>query len=250
VTGGLLIINADDWGIDRLATDAILRCFEAGSVTSASAMVFMADARRASQLAAAEGLPVGLHINLTERFTQPGVPAAVRRRQTRIVDYFAGPKWRRWGLSPALFTEIELCIAEQLEEFRSLHGREPSHFDGHQHIHQSLGVLAARTLPTGAKMRPSLTFAPGEKSSANRAFRALLNRAMRARFTLPRYFFSIGDMHPALGGSALEEKLALSGGSAVEIMTHPAWDEEREILLDPSWSELIGQRHLGSYEQL
>jgi hypothetical protein len=48
----------------------------------------------------------------------------------------------------------------------------------------------------------------------------------------------------------LEEKLALSGGSAVEVMTHPEWDDEREILLGPSWLELIGQRGLGSYEQL
>ncbi len=247
---GLLIVNADDWGIDRADTDAILRCFEAGAVTSASGMVFMADSQRASRLAAAGRLPIGLHINLTEAFTGSGVSSAVRRRQERIVDYFGGPKWRRWGLSPALFSEIELCISEQLAEFRSLYGREPSHFDGHQHIHQALGVLAARTIPTGAKMRPSLTFTPGEKWWANRAFRSLLNRTMRMRFTTPRYFFSIADMHPALGGSELEEKLALSGGSAVEVMTHPAWGDERAVLLDPSWTALICQRRTGSYEQL
>ena len=146
--------------------------------------------------------------------------------------------------------EIELCIAEQLAEFRNLYGREPSHFDGHQHIHQSLGVLAARTIPTAAKMRPSLTFSPGEKWWPNRAYRSLLNRALRTRFRAPRYLFSIADMHPALGGSALEEKLALSSGSAVEVMTHPAWDDELAVLLDPRWTALIGQRRVGSYEQL
>jgi hypothetical protein len=57
-------------------------------------------------------------------------------------------------------------------------------------------------------------------------------------------------MHPALGGSALEEKLALSSGSAVEVMTHPAWDDELAVLLDPRWTALIGQRRVGSYEQL
>ena len=246
--GGLLIINADDWGLDRPCTDAILRCVEAGAVTSTSAMVFMADSQRASRLA--RGVPAGLHINLTEPFTGSGVDAALRRRQGRLVDYFAGPKWRRWGLSPALFAEIELCIAEQLAEFRNLYGREPSHFDGHQHIHQSLGVLAARTIPTAAKMRPSLTFSPGEKWWPNRAYRSLLNRALRTRFRAPRYLFSIADMHPALGGSALEEKLALSSGSAVEVMTHPAWDDELAVLLDPRWTALIGQRRVGSYEQL
>jgi predicted glycoside hydrolase/deacetylase ChbG (UPF0249 family) len=246
--GGLLIINADDLGLDQPTTDSILRCFEAGAVTSTSGMVFMADSQRAAQLA--RGVPVGLHINLTEPFTGSGLDAVVRRRQERLVDYFGGPKWRRWGLNPALFADIELCIGEQLAEFRALYGREPSHFDGHQHIHQSLGVLAARTIPAGAKMRPSLTFNPGEKWWANRAYRSLLNRAMRTRFRTPRYLFSIADMHPALGGGVLEEKLALASGSAVEVMTHPAWDDERAVLLDPSWTALIGQRRAGSYEQL
>lgn len=248
--GGLLIINADDWGADQQTTDAIRRCFDAGGVTSASGMVFMADSQRAARLAAAGRVPVGLHINLTEPFTGSTVDTALRRRQARIVDYFGGPRWRRWGLSPALFTEIEHCIAEQLAEFRSLYGCEPSHFDGHQHIHQSLGVLSARTIPTGAKMRPSLTFTPGEKWWTNRAVRSLLNRALRTRFTAPRYLFSIRDMHPALGGSRLDEKLALSSGSAVEVMTHPACDDERAVLLDPSWVALIDQRRVGSYEQL
>lgn len=250
IVGALLIVNADDWGLDQATTDAIQLCFDVGAVTSVSAMVFMAGSQSASALARERGVPAGLHVNLTEPFSARAVDSAVRARQAKLVEYFSGPNWRRWGVSPALFREVERAIAEQLEEFRRLYGREPSHLDGHEHIHQSLGVLAARTIPAGVKMRPSFTFQAGEKSWSNRSVRALLNCMLRTRFRAPRYFFSIRDIHPALGGSGLEEKLALAGGSTVEVMTHPAWDDEREILLDPAWRELIGQRRLGCYEQL
>jgi hypothetical protein len=248
--GGLLIVNADDWGIDAGTTAAIIQCLEAGAVTSVSAMVYMSYSDAAAELPVADALPAGLHINLTEAFTAADVDDVVRRRQARIARYFDGPSWRRWGASPALFREVERAIADQLDEFRRLYGREPSHFDGHEHIHQSLGVLAARTLPSGAKMRPSFTYLTTEKSAPNRVVRAAINRGLQARFQAPRYFFSIRDMHPALGGANMEEKLALSSGSTVEVMCHPGWDDERAILLDESWRALLVPRTLGGYEQL
>lgn len=247
---GLLIVNADDWGADERTTDAISRCFAARAVTSASAMVFMADSDRAARVARADRLSVGLHLNLTERFSADGVPPVVRARQERLVEYFAGPKWRRWGISPALFGEVERGIEEQLAQFRASYGAEPSHIDGHEHIHQALGVLAARTLPSGVKLRPSFTFGPEEKRLGNRAFRAALNRGLRLRFEAPRYFFDIRDIHPSLGGRGIEEKLALSSGSAVEVMTHPAYDDECAILLGPAWAELLRDRPTGSYDDL
>jgi chitin disaccharide deacetylase len=248
--GGVLIISADDLGLDERTTDAIRRCFDLGAVTSVSAMVFMANSRSAARLALDRRMPVGLHINLTQRFTGPRVQRSARERQARVVEYFAGPRWRRWGMSPGLFTDIERCIADQLAEFHKLYGCEPSHFDGHEHIHQSLNVLAARTFPHDAKMRPSFTFPPGEKGWVNRAVRTLVNTGLRVRFSAPRYFFCIRDMHPTFGGTALEEKLALSGGSSVEVMTHPGRPDELEVLLSPGWRELIRQRNLGAYESV
>ena len=50
--GGLLIVNADDWGLDEGTNAAIVRCLQAGVVTSVSAMVFM----RGSEAAAEGGL--------------------------------------------------------------------------------------------------------------------------------------------------------------------------------------------------
>jgi predicted glycoside hydrolase/deacetylase ChbG (UPF0249 family) len=244
---GLLIVNADDWGMDPPTTDAIHECCRAGAVTSVSAMVHMSDSARAAELAANGMEPPGLHLNLTEAFTDASCPAEVRARQLRIVDYFAGPSRRRWGVSPTLFTEVERCIADQLEAFRDLYGREPSHVDGHQHLHQSLGVILARPIPNGTKMRPSFTFMPGEKSRLNRLFRAALNRAMRLRFRTPSYFFSIRDIHPALGGSGLERRLALADRFTVEVMSHPGEADERAVLLDESWAALLNGLTVGGY---
>lgn len=248
--GGLLIINADDWGYVPSTTDAIDECFRAGSVTSVSAMVYMSDSVRAANLAASGREPVGLHLNLTEAFTDPVCPEPVRARQQRLVRYFAGPEWRMWGFSPRLFTLVEACIADQLEVFRDLYGREPTHIDGHEHVHQSLGVMFARSLPSGASMRPSLTFLPGEKSIVNRLTRMFVNRLMRVRFRLPRYLFDLREIHPALGGAGLERKLHLAHRETVEVMTHPGKPDERAILLDDSWASLLRGRRLGAYAEL
>ena len=45
----MLIINADDWGRSVAETNAALRCYEEARITSASAMVFMADSERAAE---------------------------------------------------------------------------------------------------------------------------------------------------------------------------------------------------------
>jgi predicted glycoside hydrolase/deacetylase ChbG (UPF0249 family) len=247
---GLLIISADDWGSDRQTTDAIHECFSAGAVSSVSAMVFMSDSARSAEVATLGGEPVGLHLNLTEAFGDPACPEVVRRRQERIVGYFGGPKWRSWGFSPTRFREIEDCIADQLEAFKEIYGRDPTHVDGHQHVHQSLGVMFSRSLPHAIKMRPSFTFMPGEKSLPNRLTRRLFNLIMRSRFSCPRYFFDIRDIHPELGGAGLETRLDLANQETVEVMTHPGLADERAVLLGDSWNPLLSGRPVGAYTDL
>ena len=65
----MLIINADDWGRSRAETDAALRCYQGGRITSVSAMVFMADSERASELAKENELDMGLHLSFSEELT-------------------------------------------------------------------------------------------------------------------------------------------------------------------------------------
>jgi len=66
---GSLIINADDWGRDLATTDRIRECFEAQAISSASAMVFMADSERAAKIARLGSFDCGLHLNFTTPFS-------------------------------------------------------------------------------------------------------------------------------------------------------------------------------------
>ncbi|HET6489004.1 MAG TPA: ChbG/HpnK family deacetylase, partial [Syntrophales bacterium] len=64
----MLIVNADDWGRNRVATDRSLELHRNGRITAVSAMVFMEDSERAAELARMNGLDVGLHLNFTTPF--------------------------------------------------------------------------------------------------------------------------------------------------------------------------------------
>ncbi len=143
---GLLIVNADDWGLDTATTNAIHECLAAGAVTSVSAMVHMGDSARAATLPVG---PVGLHLNLTTPFTDPRCPELVRRRHDRLIRQFSRPTFRLPGCDPRLFGEIKRSVGDQLAAFRELYGRDPTHVDGHHHVQQSLGVILSRSLPNG-----------------------------------------------------------------------------------------------------
>ena len=245
----LLIINGDDWGLKRDQTDAILACYRARRVTSASGMVYMADSARAAALARDDDVPVGLHLNLAEVFDASDIDPDVQDRQRRLVGHLSRGVWHRWGFAPTLRATVDLAIADQFAEFLRLYGRPPTHVDGHEHLHTNLTVLLSRELPAGMKMRPSFTFARGEKPWINRAMRASTNRIARRRHPGPTYFVSIRRVHPALGGSGFDALDRFADG-AVEVMTHPGWPDEFEALMSEEWRAALERRRLGSYRDL
>ena len=61
----MLIINADDWGMNPQATDMIAECYDQKSISAVSAMVYMNDSERAAEIALEREMDVGLHINFT-----------------------------------------------------------------------------------------------------------------------------------------------------------------------------------------
>jgi predicted glycoside hydrolase/deacetylase ChbG (UPF0249 family) len=135
-----LIVNADDLGLSTGVNAGIVAAHERGIVTSASAMVRMPAAAAAAELARAlPSLAVGLHIDLGQW------------------DYVDG-EWRaayeRCAGDDSAAVERE-CRA-QLETFRELLGREPSHLDSHQHVHLDeplASVAAALAAELGVPLR-------------------------------------------------------------------------------------------------
>lgn len=245
--GGLLIVNADDWGLDVATTDAIAECFAAGLVTSATAMVFMADSERAAALAGRIGLPVGLHLNLSEPFTAAAVPDPIRRRQAELVPRFGerGRRWRRWLPDPRIAQSVERAVVDQLEGFRELYGREPTHVDGHKHVHVSPTVAHTPALAQ-LMLRRAIGDAADSPSPLSVA-RRLRHRSVLSRTPGTDRFVAISNLRgELLGGSAPP----LGVGEAVEVMAHPGLPHERDLLMTAAWARVLGAARLGSYEDL
>lgn len=241
----LIIVNADDFGLRSAATDAIVECYDARGISSTTAMVWMKDSRRAAALAGASGIPLGLHLNLTDPFTDPVTPPLVRDRQARLISFFRRPT--RWLFNPLLHRAIESAIQDQLDAFRLIYSVEPSHLDGHHHVQFTPNVLLSRTLPASMKLRRTYTFDRGEKIFAKRAFRALMHASLVRRYRTPDYFFDLRHLHPDLGGSGVESKLDLARSASVEVMCHPEIADERRVLLSGVWVDGLHALRVGSF---
>jgi predicted glycoside hydrolase/deacetylase ChbG (UPF0249 family) len=116
-----LIINADDFGLSRGINRGIVLSHEHGIVTSASLMVRWPDAAEAASYGRRHsGLSLGLHFDIGEW---------AYRNHTWIPIYTVVPT----DNANAVADELN----RQLDMFRSLVGKEPTHLDSHQHVHAS-----------------------------------------------------------------------------------------------------------------
>jgi len=222
-----VIVNADDWGMRRTATDRILDCIRHGAVSSASAMVFMEDSECAAAVAREHGVDVGLHLNLTDALTGKDVPARLREEHEKLMRYLR--KGRRGMLvaHPLLRSAFEFVVKAQLEEFERLYGRKARHIDGHHHAHLAANVRGQKLLPAGTTVRRNFTFALGEKSWLNRRVRAWQDKQLVRRHRMTEYFFNLAPMDEA----RLRRLLEAARSADVEIECHPERDEEYEFLM-------------------
>ncbi len=115
-----LIVNADDLGYTPLTSAGIFAAWRDGIVTSTSLMVRRPDAEAAVRRAAEEGFAdLGLHLDLGEWTC-------------------LGGRWRK--LYGVVAMEDPAAVRDecerQLDRFRDLVGRDPTHLDSHQHVHR------------------------------------------------------------------------------------------------------------------
>jgi predicted glycoside hydrolase/deacetylase ChbG (UPF0249 family) len=240
----MLIINADDWGRSILETDAALKCYKAARITSVSAMVFMTDSERAAGLAKDDKLDAGLHLNFSEAFTGQCNSEKLRSYHQRIASFLRSNKYAQLLYNPFLRNAFSYSCRAQIDEFVRLFGRQPSHIDGHHHMHLCGNLLLSRAIPTGMRMRRNFSFWPGEKSSLNRAYRALVDRWIGQKYRLTDYFF---DLTQCLQEEKLPRVAALAKSNRVELMTHPIDRAERECLMSNEFSRFLQQFEVGTY---
>jgi chitin disaccharide deacetylase len=117
--GRILIVNADDFGFSESVNAGVIKGWEEGIITSASLMVRWPAAEDAAGYARANpSLGVGLHVDLGEWIWRDDEWAQVYR--------------------VVALEDVKTVVEEvdrQLERFRALVGRDPTHLDSHQHVH-------------------------------------------------------------------------------------------------------------------
>lgn len=193
-----VIVNADDLGYTPLTTAGILAAWRDGLVTSTSLMVRMPDAEAAVRQAHEVGFDdLGLHLDLGEWVCRKG----------------------RW--SP-LYAVVPLddprAVADecrrQLDRFRTLVGRDPTHLDSHQHVHRDEPVR-----------------------SMARDIAGSLGIVLRDFSTTVAYdggfYGQYGDGKPAaecLTEDAIVRILTRSTAGVVEIGCHPGFDPNLETM--------------------
>ena len=227
--GGALIINADDWGRDRENTDRTLECVVRGTVSSASAMVFMEDSERASEIALESQIDVGLHLNLTAPFSASSCPARLRDRQAQLANYLLRHRFARVVFHPGLARSFEYVVAAQFEEFRRIYGTDPRRVDGHHHMHLCANVLFGKMLPAGCIVRRNFSFRVGEKGLWNRLYRRICDQLLARRHVGTDFFFSLAPLEPL---ERLQWIFALARNHSIELETHPVNPEEYRFLAE------------------
>ena len=137
-----LIVNADDLGWTEGVNRGIAEAFRNGIVTSASMLANGTAFAGGSEVARhAPGLGLGVHLNLSD-----GSPVADREAVTSLLnengEFSGGPeslylKQVRGGL---MLREVEVEWDAQIEKVRDA-GIEPTHLDGHKHVHMLPGLF-------------------------------------------------------------------------------------------------------------
>ncbi|WP_335944403.1 ChbG/HpnK family deacetylase [Pseudomonas sp. G166] len=176
-----VIVNADDFGLSLSENALILRAFEAGLISSATAMANMPGFEQACELARHPLLNghIGLHFNLSYG---PPLSEAIALRKVFCgtngeFDLNLSRYCLRLGSKDLAAVEDEL----QAQWQRCLdHGLRPSHLDSHQHVHNiwPIGELVARF---AARQGVPIRLARNLGANLNlpkRLFKTLLNRRM------------------------------------------------------------------------
>ncbi len=233
-----VIVNADDWGRDCLTTDRAHDCLRAGTVSSVSAMVFMADSERAAELANERNIDAGLHLNFTMPYSMQTCPPRLKEHQHKIARALTAHRFAATVYRPRLTASFEYVVQAQLEEYERLYGAPPARIDGHDHRHLCANVLCQKLLPHGCIVRRNLTFKCGEKIFLNRLYRRAQDHCLARRHRLADYFY---DLHPVEPAARLRKVFALGALFDVEIQTHPIRDEEYRFLMDGEIRQFAGE---------
>ncbi|MCP4371499.1 MAG: ChbG/HpnK family deacetylase [Deltaproteobacteria bacterium] len=248
----MLIVNADDFGINRNATDNIMACYKKGKITSTSAMVFMVDSERAATLASETLMGVGLHLNFTDPFSCRVRVNKLREYHDQIITFLNKGKYHLLLYNPTLKKQFEYVYKAQYEEFIRLYNVQPTHIDGHHHMHLCTNMLLQNLVPRGMRVRTTFTFAKKEKNELNRLYRRMISYWLTKRYICTDFLYSIEPIIRNLHQRTrlLKEIVSIAEVSSVELMVHPQIKNEYDYLMSNEFSLIISGVKKISYASL
>jgi len=251
----LVLFQADDLGFDSATNQRIIASFKKGPVGGASLIVNRGGStEEGARIALNEGIPVGLHFNITEGYPLSGeVPTLVRKDGQFYPPASFLFRMRLGKIDPR---DLERECRAQVEKFLSLNFK-PVRFDSHNHSHVMPGVFPVlkKTL-----QEYGFRFVRCPRETKANFFRAMpkigrslellflslwaeaLYRYLKEEgFETSQYFTGILEQEPnfTLWRALKMVKRILPGFT--EIMVHPGHSGEMEVLTNVELLEALAQ---------
>lgn len=238
-----LVVNADDFGLTRGVSDAILAAHRAGTVSSTSALVVARDFESsAPRLADAPRLGVGVHLALVGE----DPPLLTAREVPTLVDK-SGRLPRSWrafvpraARGQVDADDVRRELSAQLDAFVAC-GLTPTHLDTHQHVHLWPSV-ATVVVELARERAVPVVRAPDAhgRSPVALGVRALATRLRwridRAGLVRTDDFWGLersGRLSPAVLGRLVDELVGRPDLGSAEVNVHPGVDEEPALRRHP-----------------
>ncbi len=229
----MLIINADDFGLDERHNRAVIQGFKSGLCSSATLMPNMPGFEEACQLAHEDKLlsHIGMHLVLRD-----GCPLTEKiKRFPRFCDKEGRLCLSRTGSLPILWfntTEREVLAEEvraQIKRCRA-YGIPITHVDSHYHIHADWGVATILILLAQEQHIPYIRIARNcgpNIDSFKRSYKSIFNYRLEiSRLARTKYF---GDATDFI--FLKRQGISLKTLKSFEVMIHPNLND-REMLVD------------------
>jgi predicted glycoside hydrolase/deacetylase ChbG (UPF0249 family) len=249
--GRTLIVNADDFGLTPAVSRGILEAAREGIVTSTTVLVNRPIPPELVAELGGSALGVGLHLNLTL-----GRPVSDPRRVPSLVDadgrFVRDP---REAAARAAKDEARIELGNQIDAFRALLGRFPTHLDTHHHVGRHEPILDL-----------VLDFARAIRVPVRSQDERVRAAARRLKLRTPDHFVGESGPEPYWSAERVLEHLRALPGGVTEFMTHPGYfdddlaysrygrQRETELagLTDPRARELIEREgirlvHFGTF---
>jgi predicted glycoside hydrolase/deacetylase ChbG (UPF0249 family) len=239
-TPSTVIITADDLGIDRASTDAIIEALARGWVTHASLLVNLGHADDACAQARARGLDarIGVHLNFSEGEPLTGpirdCDTFCAGGQFLHVEQF--PRYRRLNAEEKALVaaEVHAQLAAAFDR-----GITVSHLDSHNDVHiaPSIARIVAYVACELRIPRVRISRNCGLRQGVLRRVHHRTYNAWLTRRGLRgvRYYGTVDDM------VWLGRRGDLDRQTSVEVMTHPRRGSDGEILDVPSMEPLANR---------